>query len=151
MLIPLESHSPGNTALRAMWLPGAIPPSDGFTASQCPWAGRAGAVRVGWKGGRGAIKLGHKAAQRCWSNHTKAEEAWPHFHSLALPDIISTRLCPHRDTRAGTGAHGQQGLALLRVINHVLFDPNLSRAAAEGCAYQGMCCAFSAFQLCQDW
>lgn len=119
-----------------MWLPGAIPPLNGFTASRCPWAGRAGAVRVGWEGGRGAMKLGHKTAQRCWSKSSgKAEAAWPHFHSLALPDTISTRLCPHRDTRAVTGAHGQQGLALLRVINGVLFDPSLSRAAAEGCAY----------------
>lgn len=97
------------------------------------------------------MKPGHETAQRCWSNHLKAKVAWMHFHSLALTDTISTRLCPHRDTRAETGAHGQQSLALLRIINHVLFDPSLSRAAAEGCAYRGMCCAFSAFQLCQDW
>lgn len=43
---------------------------------------------------------------------------------------------------------GQRGLALLSAANRALFDPG---AAAGGCAWRGVCCAFSAFQLCQAW
>lgn len=151
MLTLPESHSMANTALRAMWLPGGHPIFKRCHSFPVPlgWQSWSRESRLGrWQG---AIKPGHKTAQRCWSNQAKAEAAWQHLHSLALPDTISARLCPHRNTRAATGAHGQQGLALLRVINRVLFDPSLSRAAAEGCAYRGLCCAFSAFQLCQGW
>lgn len=138
---PAREPSPANTALRAMWLPGAIPSLNGVTASQCHGAGRAGADRAGCEGGRGTIQQGIDSPE-VLEQPRKAEAAWPHFHSLALPDTISSRLCLHRDTRAVTGAHGQQDLALLRVINHVLFDPSLSRAA-ERVVHIGGCVVLS--------
>lgn len=87
--------------------------------------------------------------------------AWSHWGRARRPGSISTALLcqissPPGSAPAGTHVrrleqHGQQGLALLSVINRALFDPSLSGAAAGCYAYQGMCCAFSGFQLCQAW
>lgn len=86
------------------------------------------------------VVLGHKAAQRRVSHRGRARR--PGSTSAALLCQIPS---PPGSTPAGMHVrqlerHGQQGLALLRVINRALFD--LSGAAAGGSEYWGMCCAF---------
>lgn len=55
---------------------------------------------------------------------------------------------PRGRTCGSWSSAGSRGLALLSAANRALFDPG---AAAGGCAWRGVCCAFSAFQLCQAW
>lgn len=104
---PLGANPSCQRVIPQVTQPQGISPLKGFTASQCPWAGRAGAVTAAGKVAGGQASQGIRQPRGAGTGRRKRRRHG-RISQPCSADSISTRLCPHRDTRAATGAHGQR-------------------------------------------